>query len=275
MYMDYIEFFHLVEEPYSYLVPNPRFFYYSTHHLIAKTILSDAVRKKNAHLYLTGPVGSGKTTLLQVIKYEFEADQNNVVFLTHAPRYLRSSHSYLKRLCHEMDITTARSYNDTLENFEAQIGDWVRMGKTPVLLVDEAHKLTKPALDFFHHTMNFVTTNRILFVLVLAGQEELVPKIKKYDELRSRLQAVTLSSLPSNDAQELTKHRWKIASKDEHNPFPFDDDALAVIYKIAKGLPRDICSIAGRSLQFAYGAGVRNIGEEIAEAAAQSLNFTV
>ena len=191
--MDYIEYFNLVEEPYSYLKPNPRFFYYATQHLITKTILTEAVRTKSAHLYLTGPVGSGKSTLLQVLKYEFEADENNIVFITHAPKYLRSPHSFLKRLCHEMDIKTARSYGDMLENFEAQVGAWARAGKTPILLVDEAHKLTTPAFDFFHHTMNFVTTDRLLLVLILSGQEPLVSKIGKLPELRSRMQALALS----------------------------------------------------------------------------------
>src|SRR5207248_2358116 len=114
----------------------------------------------------------------------------------------------------------------------------------PILLVDEAHKLTAPAFDFFHHIMNFVTNEKLLIVLVLAGQEELVTKLRKRPELRSRMQAVALSSLMFNDARELIRWRWQVASKDKRNPLPFDNAAMEEIHRIAKGLPRDMCSIA-------------------------------
>jgi energy-coupling factor transporter ATP-binding protein EcfA2 len=149
--MDYLPFFKLADEPYSYLKTNPRFFYNAPQYRSAKAILKDGISTKSAHLYLTGPVGSGKTTLLRVIEVDLKTDQNNLVYFTYAPRYLRSAHSFLKRLCEEMGIKTARSYVDMLSNFENQIGTWARENKTPVLLIDEAHKLTAPAFDFLHH----------------------------------------------------------------------------------------------------------------------------
>ena len=84
-----------------------------------------------------------------------------------------------------------------------------------------------------------------------------------------------LLSLTLDDAKELIKYRWNVASKDGSIPLPFNDAAMTEMYRIARGLPRDICSIAGRSLQLAYGAEVKTIGDEIVKAAAVSLKFTV
>ena len=165
--MDYLAYYDLADEPYSYLKTNPRFFYNAPQYRYAKAILNDGIQTKSAHLFLTGPVGSGKTTLLRVIELDLRADESNQVFFTYAPRYLRSSHSFLKRLCKEMDIKTERAYVDMLDNFEAQIGVWKANKQTPVLLIDEAHKLTAPAFDFLHHVMNFVTAPQLLIVVVL------------------------------------------------------------------------------------------------------------
>ena len=271
--MDYLPFFNLTDEPYSYLKPNPRFFYNASQYRYAKAILKDGISTKSAHLYLTGPVGSGKTTLLQVIEVDLKTDQDNLVYFTYAPRYLRSAHSFLKRLCEEMGIKTERSYVDMLNNFERQIGAWAREKKTPILLIDEAHKLTAPAFDFLHHIMNFVTAQQLLIVVVLGGQEELASKIRSRPELRSRMQALSISSLSLADVVELIRWRWRVASKEPDNPLPFGIEAIEEIYRITKGLPRDICSLCDRSLKYAYADERKIINADLVLTAAESLKF--
>lgn len=272
--MSYLDFYNLAEEPFSSLKTNPRFFYNAPQYRYAKAILNDGIITKSAHLYLTGPVGSGKTTLLKVIQVDLQTDENNLVFFTFAPRQLRSSHSFLKRLCKEMDIPSERSYVDLLESFENQVALWAQQGKTPILLIDEAHKLTPPAFDFLHHAMNFVTAEKLLIVIVLAGQEELATKIKKKKELQSRMQALSLSSLSLDDAKELIQHRWLIASNGLSNPLPFTDEALGQIYKSAVGLPRDICTLCYRTLQYGHAQEQKTISADLVLTAAESLKFS-
>ncbi|MCB0171315.1 MAG: AAA family ATPase [Anaerolineae bacterium] len=271
--MDYLSFFNLVDEPYSYLKTNPRYFYNAPQYRYAKAILNDGIVNKGAHLYLTGPYGSGKTTLMRVIELDLKEDENNLVFFTYAPKYLRSAHSFLKRLCKEMEIKTERSYVDMLDNFENQVGAWAQAGKTPILLIDEANKLTAPAFDFLHHIMNFVTAERLLIVVVLAGQEELASKIKRRPELRSRMQALSISSLSLDDVGKLLRWRWRVASEDPNNPLPFEPEAIEKIYWTTKGLPRDICSLCDRCLQYAFADEQKVINADLVTTAAQSLHF--
>jgi len=271
--VDYQTFFNLTDEPFSYLKTNPRFFYNAPQYRYAKAILNDGIVTKSAHLYLTGPVGSGKTTLLRVIEVDLKSDDNNLVFFTYAPKHLRSAYSFLRRLCKEMGIKTERSYVDMLDNFENQVGQWANQGKTPILLIDEAHKLTAPAFDFLHHVMNFVTDQKLLIVIVLAGQEELATKIKKRAELKSRMQALSLSSLSLEDAKALIEWRWQVASNGNGNPLPYDDPALKEIYRIAVGLPRDICTLCNRTLQYAFAEEQKIINSDLVLAAARSLKF--
>jgi type II secretory pathway predicted ATPase ExeA len=121
--------------------------------------------------------------------------------------------------------------------------------------------------------MNFVTDQRLLIVIVLAGQEELAPKIQKRAELKSRMQALSLSSLSLDDAKALIQWRWQVASNDPANPLPFDDLALEEVYRIAVGLPRDICTLCNRSLQYAYAEERKVITSDLVLAAAKSLQF--
>jgi len=271
--MDILNFYSLSEEPYSYLKINPRFFFNAPQYTYAKAILNDGIKNKSAHLYLTGPVGSGKTTLLKVLETDLASDKNNLVFFTFAPRGIRSSHSFLKRLCREMEIKTERSYVELLENFESQIGTWARENKTVILLIDEAHKLNTPALDFLHHLMNFVTAKKLLIVIVLAGQDLLSVKIGRRKELRSRMQAVTLNPLKEKDATELIKWRWQVASSEKDNPLPFTEDALHEVFEITRGLPRDMCSLCHRCLLSAVALDTKTINKELVVEAAKTLKF--
>lgn len=272
--MNYQTFFKLADDPFSYLKTNPRFFYNAPQYRYAKAILQDGIVTKSAHLYLTGPVGSGKTTLLKVIELDLKNDEGNLVFFTYAPKDLRSSYSFLRRLCKEMGIKTERSYVDLLDNFETQIGEWAKAGQTPILLIDEAHKLNAPAFDFLHHVMNFVTDQRLLIVIVLAGQEELATKIKRRQELKSRMQALSLSSLSLEDTKALIRWRWQVASQEPANPLPFEEAALEEIYRLAVGLPRDICTLCHRCLQYALAEEQAIISLDLVQVAAESLKFT-
>ena len=102
--MNYMDFFNLAEEPFSYLKTNPRYFYNAPQYRYAKAILNDGIMNKSAHLYLTGPRGSGKTTLLRVLEVDLQDDDNNLVYFTFAVKDLRSAYSFTRRLCKEMGI---------------------------------------------------------------------------------------------------------------------------------------------------------------------------
>ncbi len=67
--------------------------------------------------------------------------------------------------------------------------------------------------------------------------------------------------------------RWQVASNDPDNPLPFQDGAIEKIYRITKGLPRDICSLCHRSLDYACTDGKRVVDADLVVVAANSLKF--
>jgi type II secretory pathway predicted ATPase ExeA len=108
---------------------------------------------------------------------------------------------------------------------------------------------------------------------VLAGQEELASKVRKRPELRSRMQALSISSLSLEDVTELLRWRWRVASKKPRNLLPFEDEAIEEIYRLARGLPRDICSLCDRCLKYAFADKQKVINTDLVLTAAKSLKF--
>ena len=48
------------------------------------------------------------------------------------------------------------------------------------------------------------------------------------------------------------QHRWTIASEQPDNPFPFAPDALDLLFRESRGVPRRLCKLADLALLGAF-----------------------
>ena len=79
----YLKHFHLVEKPFEYLIPNPRYFWYTPQGEGIKAQCDYIIREKSGHLYISGPIGAGKTTLLKTLTQGLLTDHHNLInFIT-------------------------------------------------------------------------------------------------------------------------------------------------------------------------------------------------
>ena len=242
----YLEFFHLREKPFSYLTPNPRFFYYAPQYLSVKRKADYVVSERSGHLYIHGPIGSGKTTLLKTISQMLDDDasngrRNQINFLN-APN-LKTANALLRRICSGFDVKTERSYSATLENLTSWLVEEHRKQRFPVLIIDEAQNVIRDGLKTLHYLMTYVTNDAILLMIVLCGQEELAARIERFPEIKSRMYPSSLSSLSREESEALVRYRWQVASIKPDNPLPFDKEALDALFDYSKGLPREICKL--------------------------------
>ncbi len=242
----YLEFFHLREKPFSYLTPNPRFFYYAPQYLSVQRKADYVVSERSGHLYIHGPIGSGKTTLLKTISQMLDDDaskgrRNQINFLN-APN-LKTANALLRRICSGFDVKTERSYSATLENLTSWLVEEHRKQRFPVLIIDEAQNVIRDGLKTLHYLMTYVTNDAILLMIVLCGQEELAARIERFPEIKSRMYPSSLSSLSREESEALVRYRWQVASIKPDNPLPFDKEALDALFDYSKGLPREICKL--------------------------------
>ena len=134
----YSKYFGLFEVPFK-IIPDPRFLWYSDQHKEAKAKIEYHISQKDGPVYLSAEVGLGKTSIAQRLRDEFATHKAKKVVLAFAPN-LKTANQFMRFIAQEFEVKTARSYADTLRNFEAYLLEQYKAGTSPILLVDEAQK---------------------------------------------------------------------------------------------------------------------------------------
>ena len=266
----YLDYFQLNEKPFSYLTPNPRFFYYAPQYLSVKRKADYVVSERSGHLYIYGPIGSGKTTLLKTVSQMLDENPRNQVNFLNAPN-LKTANALLRRICGGFQVKTERSYSATLENLTGWLVEQYKAQRFPVLIIDEAQNVVRDGLKTLHYLMTYVTSDDLLLMIILCGQEELAGRIERFPEIKSRMYPSALSPLSREESEELVRYRWQVASIESADPLPFGKAALDAIFDYSKGLPREICKICDLSLLAACAGQKKRVEASTIGAVAQGL----
>jgi type II secretory pathway predicted ATPase ExeA len=263
----YLKHFKLIEKPFEYLIPNPRYFWYTSQGEGIKAQCDYIIKEKSGHLYISGPVGAGKTTLLKTLTQGLLNDNQNLINFINAPN-LKTSNALLRRVTDGFKVKTERSYDATLENFTSWLKETDRF---PILIIDEAQNLVLDSLKTLHYFMTYVT-DRLLMMIILCGQEEMVERINRFTAIRSRMFPAFLSALSRTEAEKMMQYRWKIASQNDTAPLPFTPKAIDEIFNYSKGVPRYICQVADVSLLATYNQQKQEVDEGIVKIIVNSLS---
>lgn len=149
-------------------------------------VLSDA---KDASLFMgiSHRAGSGKTATLKLFS---EQNKNNHVFYIQAREWSRRE--FLTELCRILGQKMGKGYQ-SVDKLSALVVDFFknRIGKKPLLIVDEADKLKPTALRFFIFLFNELEDE---MGVVISGTENLQQSFERgvrfnklgFDELSSR-----------------------------------------------------------------------------------------
>lgn len=262
----YLEFFNLIEKPFNYLIPDPRYFFYSPQSQSIKHQCDYIVGEKNGHLFISGPIGAGKTTLLKTITQNLLSDNHNKITFINAPN-IKTSNSLMRRVAEGFGVKTDRSYDITIQNFT----DWLKKtDKFPILIIDEVQNLVRDSLKTLHYLMTYVT-DKLLLMIILCGQVEMVTKIDRFPEIRSRMFPASLSALSRDEAEQMIRFRWSVASKVKDNPLPLTKDAIDLIFNSSKGIPRSICQTIDVALLAAFNQDRKEIDGNLAKLVIRSL----
>jgi hypothetical protein len=108
---------------------------------------------------------------------------------------------------------------------------------------------------------NFETTEEKLLQIVLAGQNDLAAILNREDlrQLKQRIEVrIDLKPLAPVQVGAYMRHRWARAGGS--TPLPFSDEAIALIAKASRGIPRLVNSISDNALLLAYAGEEARIG---------------
>ena len=257
----YRAYFGLRDNPFT-TSPDPRFFYLAPSHAESVAKCEYAIRNKSGLAVVYGDVGTGKTTILNELRQRFSDDGFTIAVMNNPNQ--TSDTALLKAIAAEFGLTPPRTKQGAFDQLQEFLAHEVIEGRTPLLLLDEAQDLRnsiradRDMLGMLRTLTNLMLENERLIQIILFGQLELIPLLKRRRELLSRVaQFGVLSPLTEEDAIAMMEHRWKTARGEL--PLPFTSQALEFIYRAAKGLPRDIIKVSNSALTHAYANRQKNV----------------
>jgi general secretion pathway protein A len=252
--MSYFKVLGLEKEPFS-TSPDPAFFYLSKEHKAILYKLKIAIRLKRGLSIVLGNVGTGKTTLarrlFQILRRENEETVLFHMILNPVYRFEREFLLYLTQLFQiEIDSKwpSAIECMKKIEDYLFQNG--VERKKTIVLLIDEAQKLPVACLETLRMLLNYETNEYKLLQLILIGQTELLPRLRKPENLWDRISLkYSINPLGREETEEMINFRLTQASRNNSCPVLFEGGAIDEIYNYTQGYPRKITMLCHDAIE--------------------------
>lgn len=263
----YEEFFGLTHRPFS-LSADPGFLYLTPQHREAATGLIYAVLKQKGMVTLTGEPGTGKTTVLRAVLASLGPNSVKVAYVA-VPTLTPSE--FLEFVLLQFGLLNMARANkaERLLMLERFLLGAHEKKKTTLLVVDEAHKLSKELLEEIRLLTNYQTRRGMLIQMVLAGQSELNDLFRQEDMLQLKQRVAyrfRLRNLTEAEVQGYVAHRWARAGG--ASAPPFDAEAVRAVTLYSQGIPRLINAICDNALVMAFADGASLIqGPTVFEAA--------
>ncbi len=264
----YQSFYNLTISP-SQISSDPNFLWLGANHSEALAVLKYGLIGEKGFLLLTGDVGAGKTTLVNTLLKSLDdtvlvanvtdPSLDLIGFLNH----IALSFKIQQRFDRKEDFLIY--FRDFLEN------TCLHNRKKALLIIDEAHKLSRELLEQIRLLSNIERPEKKLISIFFIGQNELNQKLMAH-ECRALRQRITLNynikPLSETETRQYINHRLKVAGTEAQ---VFDGKAIHEIYRFSGGCPRLINIICDRALLTGYVRGQKKITENIIEECSQEV----
>lgn len=249
----YESFFSLKEKPFS-LTPNPRYLYLSKTHNEVYAHLIYGIENRAGFVEVTGEVGTGKTTILRTLLTNLDESKYRVAFIFN-PKL--TAFELLRNINREFAISDeGGNSSDLIHTLNTFLLAENQVGRTPILVIDEAQNLSGEVLEQIRLLSNLETANDKLIQVILVGQPELRLHLSDHSlrQLNQRI-AVRYQLRPLNrdETRGYVLHRLKIAGRDDSNVFSLS--AINKVFAASGGVPRRINLICDRALLTAFSEG--------------------
>ncbi len=246
----YNSFYGLQIDPFR-TTPDPAMLYLTTSHREALAGLSYAILTHKGFAVLTGEVGTGKTTLLSRIIQTVPASK--AVFSVVLNSTLTGS-EFLEIAMMDFgleDIPTSKARR--LQMLQKFLMAQYQEGRTCVLVVDEAQKLSEEVIEEVRLLSNCELPNEKLLQIVLSGQPELENLLERQAvrQLKQRVSVrLRIGPLTQTEVAEYIRFRWTQAGGSD--PGIFEPASTAAVAEFSKGIPRLVNVLCDHSLVLAF-----------------------
>lgn len=254
------EFFGFPENPF-HLTPDPRFLFLTNSHQEALASMIYGIQEKKGFVSILGEVGTGKTTLVRHLLNLLDP-RIKTVFIHQT---FLSFEELLKEILSELDLPLGdQSKFFLIRRFNDYLIQRLARNETLALLIDDAQNLSKEGLEDLRLLSNLETERFKLLQVVLVGQPELEEKLNSED-LRQLKQRIAIRRwirpLTEEESRQYMDHRLnKVGSGIQK---VFTSDAVSLICRYAKGIPRVINILCDNAFLIGYALQKKKIDEGI------------
>jgi general secretion pathway protein A len=266
----YKSFFKLQSSPFG-TSPDPRFLYMMPHTREALACLEYGISARKGFTVLTGEVGTGKTTLLRRALSSFSNRRVSTAFVFNPRLDVLDFFEFV--LTDFGLVPQTRTKSGMLLQLNRWLIERYRMEETCVVVVDEAQNLSWDLLEEIRLLTNLETSSEKLLQIVLSGQPELEEKLR-HPSVRQLRQRVSLwcrtQALTETQTHSYVAERLRIAGAS----WPlFSQEALELVHRYSRGIPRIINLLCEHSLILAYVEQVQQVTATIVDGVATELEL--
>jgi general secretion pathway protein A len=235
----------LVEDPFQ-LSANPRYLYLGDEHLVVYRNIQGVIARRRGLALVTGQPGTGKSSLARHIFNQLYGQNGvDIAYIDTGNFSSRMDAARtISRAFTKIDVVSARSYAEQMENFKKEIVKVYGQGRNVILLLDDAQLLTRQGMVMIQELYNFDFDEKAVTVIAF-GQDEVEDNFRNYPAINSRIYIVqTLTRISLATALQMVAFRLRVAGRSQ--PL-FTDEAFSLVYELSDGIPRDvvrICSLA-------------------------------
>jgi len=199
---------------------------------------------------LTGEPGAGKTSVLRKFVEELNPQTHIHCYTPHATVNRNDLYRQLNQL---LKLQPRVRKVDLFEQIQRGVQELHEaQGKTPVIILDEAHLMDHETLQELIILTNFQMDSKMPYLLVLIGQPDLRDKLKRrmHEPLNQRITLrYHMAGLTSDEeTRDYVLHHLKIAGRAD--PL-FEEPAYAILRQLGQGLPRKVGNLASAAMTLA------------------------
>lgn len=257
----YEAFYGLKEKPFS-IQPDPDFLYFGRLHSYAYSMMEFGIKNRAGFIVISGEIGCGKTTLIRFLLNNLAPSLSvGLVYNTH-----REIANLLEWIMLALGLPYEGMSNVALfDAFQRFLIDQYGLGKSVLLIVDEAQNLSPDALESLRMLSNINSDKNQLLQIMLVGQPQLKDMLTRPD-LQQFAQRVEvdfhIKPFSATEVQSYIQHRLEIAGRE--TPL-FTPEACARIAEASHGIPRQINILCNTALVYGFSAGCVHIDLDMIE----------
>jgi type II secretory pathway predicted ATPase ExeA len=264
----YEEHFGLRQRPFP-ATPDPAAYYAATGHERAMARLLAGLGAGEGLLLVSGAAGTGKTLLCHLL-LERLGPEVSTAFLTNS--HLRDRTGLLQAILYDLSLPyQGRDEQEARLALTDHLLKAFAAGRRTVLLVDEAHHLSPDLLEELRLLGNLEARSGKAIQVVLLGLPPLAETLRlpELTAFRQRLAVrVELPPLAVQEAADYLLHHLRVAGGRPERVLA--DEALELLARATRGVPRLLNQAAHQALALAHEAGA---GQVDVEAALEALHL--